>query len=401
MTADHDLDLPAVLGGEPAFPDGLPLIRPRVRDAGAVADRIRGALETGMLTNGPIVREFEERSAEYLGVRNAIAVSSCTSGLLLMLRAADLTGEVVVPSFTFAATAHAVVWNGLHPHFADIDPRTLTLSPEAVRRAVGVRTSAILATHIYGTPCDVEGLRAVARDHGIPLFFDAAHAYGSRRAGVSAGGLGDAEVFSLSPTKVLVAAEGGIVATNDDDLAARIRMGRDYGHPGDYDCRFVGLNARMSELHAAVALAFLEDLDERIDRRNELVERFRKAFDDIPGISFPEIDEGDRSTYKDLTILVEPTLFGMSADALKAALEAEGVETKRYYSPPVHRMTAYRSYLGGNGHLPETDRAAERALTLPLWSGMHDFVPAALAAAVTRIRDGLAAQSDRTGVLES
>jgi len=383
------MDVPAILGGEPAFPGGLPLVRPRLADPGAVAERIRGVLETGHLTNGPYVRELEERAAAYLGVRHAIAVSSCTSGLLLMLRAADLTGDVVVPSFTFAATAHAVVWNGLRPHFADIDPRTLTLSAEAARRAIGSRTAAILATHVYGTPCDVEGLREVAGEEGIPLFFDAAHAFGSRRAGTPAGGLGDAEVFSLSPTKVMVAAEGGIVSTDDDELAARVRMGRDYGHPGDYDCRFVGLNARMSELHAVVALASLEDLDERIDRRNALAELYRKALDGIPGVSFPEVDEGDRSTFKDLTILVDPEVFGLDADQLSEALAAEGAETKRYYSPPVHRMTAYRTYLNGNGHLPRTDLAAARALTLPLWSGMDDGAPMAVAGAVVRIRGAL------------
>lgn len=373
----------------PAFPEGLPLVRPRVRDADAVAETIRGIVASGILTNGPFVRRFEHAAAEYLDVRNCIAVSSCTAGLMLVLRAANLKGDVIVPSFTFAATAHAVAWNGLHTIFADIDPETLTLSPAAAERAAGIRTSAILATHLYGTPCDVEALAAVAEHAGLQLFFDAAHAFGSRHGGRPIGGFGAAEVFSLSPTKVLFAAEGGLIATNDDALAERCRIGRDYGHPGDYNCRFVGLNARMSELHAVVALASLEDLDARIDERNAIVGTLREALGELPGIGFPVVPEGDRSTFKDFTMLVDPDDFGMNADALGAALGEDGVETKRYYAPPVHRMTAYEGVTASNGTLPATNLASARALTLPLWAGMTEELVMRLVEAVRRIQRGV------------
>jgi dTDP-4-amino-4,6-dideoxygalactose transaminase len=303
-----------------------------------------------------------------------------------VLRAADLSGDVVLPSFTFAATAHAVAWNGLRPVFADIDRQTLTLSPRDVTRSAGVRTAAILATHLYGTPCDVETLAAQARAHGIRLFFDAAHAFGSRRRGIPVGGFGDAEVFSLSPTKVMVAAEGGLITTNDDILAERCRIGRDYGNPGNYDCLFVGLNARMSELHAAVALGSLEGLDARIDRRNQLAAAYLEALSSVPGIRFPEVTEGDRSTYKDFTILVEPEEAGVDADGLARALVAEGVETRRYYAPPVHAMQSYRHLNGTNGHLPVTDWAARRVLTLPLWSDMSEEQVDRVGAAIARIQ---------------
>jgi dTDP-4-amino-4,6-dideoxygalactose transaminase len=365
-------DLPAIRGGRPLFPDGLPLAHPTVAHPEAVAEAAREILASGVLTNGPTVRRLEERAATYLGVQHCVAVSSCTAGLMLVLRASALSGDVVVPSFTFAATAHAVAWNGLRPAFADISPDDLLLDPAAAARATGVRTSAILATHTYGTPCDVEGLAEVARRAGIRLFFDAAHAFGSRRGETMIGGFGDAEVFSLSPTKVLVAGEGGIIATNDDVLAERCRIGRDYGNPGDYDTRFVGLNARMSELHAATALASFEDLEERIERRNELAERYRKALAELPGVCFPAVADGDRSTYKDFTVLVEAGEFGMDADRAAAALAAEGVQTRRYYAPPVHRQRAYKSLALGNGSLPVTDWAAARVLTLPLWTGMLD-----------------------------
>lgn len=389
---------PAIAEGPPAFPEGLPLVRPHRPDVDRILADIRRSLEGGALTNGSLVRELERTAAEYLQVRHCVAVSSCTSGLMLVLRAAGVSGDVIVPSFTFAATAHAVAWNGLRPVFADIDPETLTLSPRAVRRAVGIRTGAILATHIYGTPSDVEGLREIADHWGVPLLFDAAHAFGSRHGEARVGGLGDAEVFSLSPTKVLVAGEGGIISTNDDELAERCRIGRDYGNPGDYDCLFVGLNARMSELHAAVALASLDGLDRRIEERNELATIYRDALGGLPGISFPKVPEGDRSTYKDFTILIDHEEFGMSPTALATALEAEGIETRRYYSPPVHEMQAYRGLAERNGGLPETERAAGRVLTLPLWNGMTEADVAGVAQAVTRIHRWL--PQERSAVVD-
>jgi dTDP-4-amino-4,6-dideoxygalactose transaminase len=382
--------------------DDIPLVRPTIPDPRAVADDVERILASGVLTNGPYVREFERRAAEFLGVKHCVAVSSCTSGLMLVLRVSELSGDVVVPSFTFAATAHAVAWNGLRPVFADIDPRTLTLAAEAVRKVVGVRTSAILATHTFGTPCDIEGLEDIAQRNGIRLFFDAAHAFGSRHAGVPIGGFGDAEVFSLSPTKVLVAAEGGIIATNDDLLAERCRIGRDYGNPGDYDCRFVGLNARMSEVHAAVALASLEGLDHRLEHRNALVTRYHEALGRLPGIGFPEVPAGDHSTYKDFTILVQAEPFGLSAEELGRALSAVGIETRRYYAPPVDAMEAYRSLVPRNGGLPVTRAVADQVLTLPLWSDMTPAQVDRVVDAVTRIhrfvrRPGTGAERNRRG----
>ncbi len=370
MTTEPLRTEPAILGGTPLFPEGLALARPQIADPGGVAADVEAILRSGVLTNGPFVRRFEETAATYLGVRHAVAVSSCTAGLMLVLRAAELTGDVVVPSFTFAATAHAVVWAGLRPVFADVEPGTLTLDPRSVERVVGVRSSAILATHIYGTPCDVEGLRRVAQADGLRLFFDAAHAFGSEHRGVRVGGMGDAEVFSLSPTKVVIAGEGGVIATNDDLLAERCRIGRDYGNPGDYDCRFVGLNARMSEVHAATALASMRDLDARLDERNRLAGLYREALADLPGVTMPEVPEGDRSTFKDMTILIDVDGYGMNAAAAAEALRAEGIETRRYYSPPVHRMRAYLNGDGSPRSLPVTDVVAEQVLCLPLWVGM-------------------------------
>jgi dTDP-4-amino-4,6-dideoxygalactose transaminase len=385
-TALPDSSTPAIRGGTPMFPDRLPLARPPVGRPAAVASSVAPILESGMLTNGRYVRELESRAAEYLGVRDCVAVSSCTAGLMLVIRALGLSGEVIVPSFTFAATAHAVSWNGLRPRFTDIDPETLTLSPAEAFRMVGVRTSAILATHIFGTPCYIEALAAVASRVGIALLFDAAHAFGSLHNGMHVGGFGDAEVFSLSPTKVMTSVEGGIVATNNDLLAERLRVGRDYGNPGDYDCRFVGLNARMSELHAAVALESMEDLEPRIAERNRIAEKYRTALEPIPGLSLPEVPETDRSTYKDFTVLIDRDEFGIESREVADALAVEGIETRRYYSPPVHAMKSYRALTGLNGRLDVTERVSNQVLTLPLWSGMTDEQISGVVRAIARIQ---------------
>jgi dTDP-4-amino-4,6-dideoxygalactose transaminase len=377
---------PAAFGGTPAFPEGLAFVRPTVPDADAVVEDVRKILGSGMLTNASYVRELERRSADYLGVRHAIAVSNCTSGLMLVLRAAELTGDVVMPSFTFVATAHAAAWNGLRTVFADIDPATLTLSAAQTLLSIGVRTSAILATHTYGTPCDIEGLMKVARRDGIRLFFDAAHAFGSRYQGTPIGGFGDAEVFSLSPTKVLVAGEGGIIATNDDILAQRCRIGRDYANPGDYNARFVGLNARMSEFHAAVALASLDGLEERIARRNEIAALYRGSLADVPGVTFPLVPSGDRSTFKDLTIVVGEKEFGCDAAQLGRALADDGIDTRRYYSPPVHEMRPYRRVKATNGFLEATVNASASVITLPLWIEMTDATVVRVADSIKRIQ---------------
>ena len=383
---------PAIAGGSPIFPEGLRLVRPSIPDRQKISSSLSLILESGVLTNGPFVKELELAVADYLGVRHCVAVSSCTAGLMLILKASGLSGEVVVPSFTFAATAHAVAWNGLKPVFADIEGQTLTLSAEATLDVMGNETSAILATHTFGTPCDVDGLKELADRQGVQLFFDAAHAFGSKARGVPVGSFGHAEVFSLSPTKVLIAGEGGIISTNDDVLAERCRIGRDYANPGDYDCVFVGLNARMSEIHAAIALQSLDGIDDRIRVRNELVIRYKEGLSKVPGIAFPEVRSGDLSTFKDFTILVDDGDFGLPASKLAEALAAEGIDTRHYYSPPVHRMKAYASDDSTPSRLPVTDEVVTRVLTLPLSSEMNESEVDGVITAFERIASGFAAR---------
>ena len=203
-----------------------------------------------------------------------MAVSSCTTGLMLALRALDIRGDVVMPSFTFSASAHAVAWNGATPRFVECDLDTFQLDLDDARARGSDGASALLATHVFGAPCLPGDLELMARAAGIPLVFDAAHGFGAQSSGTPLGRFGDAEVFSLTPTKPLVAGEGGLVATRRADVAEAVRIGRDYANPGDYDTRFVGLNGRMSEMHAATALASLESFAANQARRFEIVDRY-------------------------------------------------------------------------------------------------------------------------------
>ncbi|WP_354639024.1 DegT/DnrJ/EryC1/StrS family aminotransferase [Kitasatospora camelliae] len=384
-----DLGLPAALGGEPAFPDGLPLTRVRVPDREGLLERLGAVLDSGMLTNGPTVRELEERAAELLDVPHVVAVSNCTAGLMLVLQAAGVGGNrpVVMPGFTFSATAHAAHWAGGTPVFAEAREQDITLDPTdaEARLKAADRPAALMATHVYGTPCQVEELQRVADAAGVPLVYDAAHGLGSSRRGVPVGNFGLAEVFSMSPTKVAVAGEGGLVATRDGALAATLRTARDYGNPGDYDTLFPGLNARMSELHAAVGLTWLAGLPERVAHRGALVAEFAAVTAGLPGLRPALPEAGDVSTFKDLTLIVDPELFGLSAEALGRALKAEGVDTRRYFHPPVQRQRAY-AHLGQAEDLPLTDRLAGSVLTVPLWSHMEAPAVRRVAEAVVRIQ---------------
>lgn len=361
-------DHPAVLGGRPLFDPPLPFSRPTIEDKERILTDVESSLESGIVTNGPRVRELEEAAARLFQVQHCVAVASCTLGLMLVIQASTDGATGVVPSFTFSATAHALAWNGLEPRFIDCDPDTWCIRaedlPEDPLLVVGV--------HVSGVPCDVIGLQRRADEVGATLIFDSAHASGTLVEVDGAlrplGGFGRAEVFSLTPTKVLSGAEGGLVTTDDADLAERVRFGRDYGNPGDYDTRFVGLNARLSELNAAVALAGLAHLEQRTQHRNQLAGRYRELLGELPGIGFQTVPAGARSSYKDFTVLVDGERFGASRNSVVTALASDGIPTRPYYSPPVHRQAAY-AHLPSRD-LPITDRLSEQVISLPIWSHM-------------------------------
>ena len=378
-------DVPAILGGEPAFDQKVQMVRPVLPTFSEMETGVREILSTGMVTKGHYLQAFEQAIAEHLGVKHALAVSSCTAGLMLVYRRLGLTGEVIVPSFTFMATVSPLIWSALRPVFVDVDPRTNNLEPAAAEAAITSRTSAIVGVHQFGNPADIDELQPVANRHGLKLLFDAAHGFGAVYQGAPVGRQGDAQVFSLSPTKLLISGEGGIVATNDDELARQVRMGREYGNNGDYDSVFAGLNARMPEFNALLGLKSLARLEEAALSRNQTAARFMDRLGALPGIGFQLVRPGNRNSYREFSITFETAAFGLSRDELAEALLAENIDSRKYYDPPVHRQTAYREYDDGRP-LPHTDRLASTSLSFPMWSNMEPDVVDRICAAVQRIQ---------------
>lgn len=377
-------DEPAILGGAPAFENKVNIVRPVMPDFPEMAGGVQDILRSGMVTKGEYLKAFEKAVREHLGVKHAIGVSSCTSGLMLTYRGLGLTGDVVVPSFTFMATVSALVWSGLRPIYADVEAGTTNLDPTAAEAAITPQTSAIVAVHNFGNPAELDALRDIARRHGLKLILDSAHGFGALYHGQPVGGQADAHVFSLSPTKLLITGEGGIVATNDDALAETIIMGREYGNSGSYDSAFAGLNARMPEFNALLGLRSLERLEDAARTRNQTAELYQEMLGHFPGVTFQEVRPGNRCSYKDLSIVFDPAGFGMTRDQLALALASERIDTRKYYEPPVHRQTAYQSYYDGRP-LPNTEWLALNSLSFPMWSDMQPQVVMQICEAVQRI----------------
>jgi len=386
MRSAAQASLPAIKGGTPVFSEPFRFIKPSLPPSECVLSLYADCYASGVITNAKLVRQFEEQAAERLGVKHCVAVSSCTSGLILVLKALGLTGEVILPSFTFFATGHALLWNGLTPVFADCDPQTWVVDPREVAARITERTSAIVGVHLYGNPCDVDGLTEIAGRHHLKLVYDSAHAFGSACQGRPVGSFGDAEVFSLSPTKLLVAGEGGLVATNDAVLAQRLRAARNYGDLGAYDPQLLGLNARMPEFNAALAVAGLPFLDAKVARHNQVARHYTALLADTPGLGFQAVLQGNLSTYKDYSVLVYEDQFGMSRDELAEALRAENIETKKYFYPPLHKQALFRPVYEENpSPLQNTEFISDRVLSFPIYESLPDDTISKVAFAVRRL----------------
>nr|2PO3_A Chain A, 4-dehydrase [Streptomyces venezuelae]2PO3_B Chain B, 4-dehydrase [Streptomyces venezuelae] len=361
----------AFFGGPAAFDQPLLVGRPNRIDRARLYERLDRALDSQWLSNGgPLVREFEERVAGLAGVRHAVATCNATAGLQLLAHAAGLTGEVIMPSMTFAATPHALRWIGLTPVFADIDPDTGNLDPDQVAAAVTPRTSAVVGVHLWGRPCAADQLRKVADEHGLRLYFDAAHALGCAVDGRPAGSLGDAEVFSFHATKAVNAFEGGAVVTDDADLAARIRALHNFGFDLPGGSPAGGTNAKMSEAAAAMGLTSLDAFPEVIDRNRRNHAAYREHLADLPGVLVADHDRHGLNNHQYVIVEIDEATTGIHRDLVMEVLKAEGVHTRAYFSPGCHELEPYR----GQPHapLPHTERLAARVLSLPTGTAIGD-----------------------------
>ncbi len=344
------------------------LLKPGINNFDLFTERTREIFETGWITNdGPFLRRFEQDTTAYLNTPS-IAVANGTMALMLALRGLKLRGNVIIPSFTFCATAHAVVWAGLEPNFVDIDQETFTINPENVREAINDDTSAILAVHVFGNPCKIAELTGIAREHNLVLLFDAAHAFGSTYRGQKIGCFGQAEIFSTHATKLFISGEGGIITTRDERLRDYLQKARNFGLVTNEDSAFIGTNAKLSELHAIIGLDSLTEIDRAISKRHQLAKQYKSELALIPGISFQKIEEQGESNYFYFTILVDQVLYGMNRDKLANFLAEKGIETRKYFYLPLHQQMAYRKL--GRLSLPHTEYVASNILCLPTHSGL-------------------------------
>ncbi|MFN2532378.1 MAG: aminotransferase class I/II-fold pyridoxal phosphate-dependent enzyme [Pyrinomonadaceae bacterium] len=368
----NSIDDFAIFGGKQAFSEPLHVGRPNIGNRQRFLSRLDDILDRRWLTNdGKYVKELEQRIAELVGVKYCVAMCNATIGLEIAIRAAGLTGEVIVPSFTFIATAHALQWQEITPVFCDVDPRTHTLDANSVERMITPRTTGIIGVHLWGNHCDIDSLEEIARRRGLKLLFDSAHAFGCSYRGRMIGSFGDAEVFSFHATKFLNSLEGGAVVTNDELLASRVALMKNFGFTYYDTTDYIGTNGKMNEVSAAMGLTNLDSMEEFIAVNRQNYQDYRDELRGIPGITFLTYDETEKSNYQYVVLETDPSTAGLTRDQLMQILHRENVLARRYFYPGCHLMEPYRSLFPHAGAvLPETERLAKRVLCLPSGTGV-------------------------------
>jgi dTDP-4-amino-4,6-dideoxygalactose transaminase len=363
----HSIENLAIFGGEPAFGEKLHVGRPNIGNRERLLERFNDLLDRRWLTNdGPYVQEFEKRITDMVGVEHCIAICNATIALELAIRALGMTGEVIVPSFTFISTAHALQWQEITPVFCDVDPVTHNIDPRKVPDLITPRTSGIIGVHLWGRACDVEALAQIAQANHLKLLFDAAHAFACSYHGRMVGNFGDAEVFSFHATKFLNTFEGGAIVTHDADLAKKIRLMKNFGFVDYDDVRYIGTNGKMTEVSAVMGLTGLESLDEFIAVNQHNYRQYQVELRDLPGLHMLQYNEAEKINYQYVILEVDEQIAGISRDDLVTILHAENVLARRYFYPGCHKMEPYRSeFPAEHWLLPETERLARRVLALP------------------------------------
>ena len=363
----------AINGAPRMFAEPIHVGRPNIGNQKRFLQRASDILDSGWLSNnGPIAQEFERRIAAFLGVKHCVAMCNGTIALEIATRALELKGEVIVPSYTFIATAHALQWQEITPIFADIDPATHNLDPAAVWRMITPRTTGIIGVHLWGRAAPVKELKAIAKEHNLRLMFDSSHGFGCSLNGKLLGGFGECEVFSFHATKFFNTFEGGAVVTNNDSLAEKMRLMRNFGFSGYDNVIYPGTNGKMTEIAAAMGLTNLEDLNDFVALNRRNYQCYKDAIATIPGLSLLEYDESERNNFQYVVAEVAP-YFPISRDRIVEVLHAENILARKYFWPGCHNMEPYRSYYPHAGLvLPNTNRVAERVVVLPTGSALQE-----------------------------
>ena len=386
ILAPQDL---AINGAPPAFEHILHVGRPNIGSRELFLKYVDDIFENRWLSNnGPTERKLEQRVAEYHGVKHCVAMCNGTVALEIAIRALRLEGEVIVPSYTFIATAHALHWQRLTPVFADIDSATHNLDPTAVRRMITPRTTGIIGVHLWGRAAPIDELQAIAEEHGLKLMFDAAHAFGCSYKGKMIGSFGACEVLSFHATKFFNTFEGGAVITNDDELAETMRLMRNFGFVALDKVVHSGTNGKMNEVAAAMGLVNMQSIDDMIEA-NRLNHRcYREALSSLPGISLLSYDETEHNNYQYVVIEVSETCPA-TRDRIIETLHAENIRARKYFWPGCHNMQPYRELYPKAGlMLPDTQRVADRVVVLPTGTTMDGEMISGVAAVIRVLVQG-------------
>jgi dTDP-4-amino-4,6-dideoxygalactose transaminase len=356
----------AINGAPPAFAEPLHVGRPNIGDRAAFMQRVERILDNHWLTNhGPMVQEFERRIADHLGVKHCVATCNGTIALEIAIRALGLEGEVIIPSWTFIATAHALHWQGITPVFADIDPNTHNLDPAAVRRMITPRTTGIIGVHLWGRAAPIEQLQVIADEHGLKLMFDAAHAFGSTYKGQTIGHFGACEVLSFHATKAFNTMEGGAVITNNDELAEAVRLMRNFGFVHYDEVIHPGTNGKMIEVCAAMGLSNLDTFNDVANSNRRHHAEYEAALANVPGLCVLAYDEPEFNSHHYIVLEVSEQ-FPVTRDQVVAALHAENILARKYFWPGCHGMKPYCDlFPHARLMLPNTQRVANKVVVLP------------------------------------
>jgi dTDP-4-amino-4,6-dideoxygalactose transaminase len=347
-------------------------------DVGKEEEReVLRVLRSKWLSTGPVTEKFEKTFAEYLGGGYAVAVSNGTAALHLALACLNVKkgDEVILPSLTFVATANTVLYTGARPVFADIQGAgDLNISPEEIKKKITKRTRAILVMHYGGYPCDMKSIMEIAKKHGLYVVEDAAHAPGAEYRGRKCGTLGALGCFSFFSNKNLVTGEGGMIFTRNRTWGDKVRSMRSHGmkalswdkyrgHLSSYDIDELGYNYRTTEVQSALGLVQLGKMDRNNQKREKLVETYRKELQETKGLSLPFSQWGDRPSYHLFSILTAPSV---KREKVMEGLRRHGIQTSIHY-PPIHLFSLYRKSFGyREGMLPRTEEVSQRVITLPL-----------------------------------
>ena len=363
----------AIFGGTPTFKEKLHVGRPNIGNRENFLSRINDILDRKWLTNhGIYVQEFEKRIAEFIGVKHCIATCNATVALEIAIRAVGLTGEVIVPSFTFIATPHALQWQETTPVFCDIDPKTHNIDPNKIVQSITPRTTGIIGVHLWGRPCDVEALDKIAHTYNLKLMFDAAHAFGCSHQGQMIGTFGEAEVFSFHATKFMNTFEGGAIVTNSDELAEKIRLMTNFGFVNYDKVIYIGTNGKMNETSAAMGLTGLDSLDEFVSINYQNYKHYYQELKDVNGIKLINYNEQEKCNYQYIILEIDDQIIGCTRDKLVEILQAENVMARRYFYPGCHNMEPYRSYFPYSKLLlTETEKLAQLVICLPTGTSVN------------------------------